>query len=189
MNRWKAMGSFSWLGLILISSGCVTHSLQTPQHSTSPQRPPTAGNYQEVGLASWYGPGFYNHKTASGEKFKKKDLTCAHRTLPFGTRVLVKNLANDRTVEVRVNDRGPFVRSKIVDLSYAAAKEIGMFPGGSAKVELRTLVAEEDSEGGKNRLPRAGDSSLEIPAASASDPSNARDSESIIDLIKKAEAK
>jgi rare lipoprotein A len=116
-----------------------------------------------VGLASWYGPGFYNHKTASGEKFKKEELTCAHRTLPFGTRLRVTNLQNDRFVEVRVNDRGPFVRNKLIDLSYAAAKGIGMFPGGSAKVSVATLVAQADS-----------------PPPS--------DSVSLIDLIKKAQA-
>jgi len=180
------MGFLSIGGLIFLSSGCVTHTFETPQHSTAPKLPPTAVNFREVGLASWYGPGFYNHKTASGEKFKKQELTCAHRSLPFGTHIQVTNLSNDRSVEVRVNDRGPFIRNKIIDLSYAAAKQIGMFPGGSARVgiALLTNVPEAGSNDGESSR-----SPTETPAVSASNVPNAHDSTSIVDLIKKAQSK
>lgn len=134
---------FMVMGVLLFSSACATYNYKNPPR-TSRNPPTTAGHYREVGLASWYGPGFYGRKTASGEKFKKHDLTCAHRKLPFGTPLLVTNLENGKNVEVVVNDRGPFIKNKIVDLSYAAAKEIGMLGAGSAKVELKTLVAEED---------------------------------------------
>ena len=90
----------------------------------------------ERGLASWYGPGFQGKATASGEIFDTRDLTAAHKTLPFGTLVEVKNVDNGRRVRVRINDRGPFVRRRIIDLSRAAAEEIEMIGPGVAPVEL-----------------------------------------------------
>jgi len=96
--------------------------------------------YQEEGKASWYGPGFYGRKTASGQRFNKHQLTCAHRRLPFGTRLHVTNLMNGKSVEVVVNDRGPFVKGRVIDLSYAAAKEIGLIKSGAAPVKLRQVL-------------------------------------------------
>ncbi|MDX7951419.1 septal ring lytic transglycosylase RlpA family protein [Lichenihabitans sp. Uapishka_5] len=90
-----------------------------------------------AGLASWYGPGFQGHKTASGERFNTETLTAAHRSLPLGCRVLVTNEANGRSVVVRINDRGPFGSGKVIDLSHASARAIGM--GGSAPVRLSRL--------------------------------------------------
>lgn len=87
--------------------------------------------------ASWYGPGFQGRKTASGETFNTHHLTAAHKTLPFGTRVKVLNVSTGRSVVVRINDRGPFVRGRIIDLSHAAAKAIGMT--GLARVALAKL--------------------------------------------------
>ena len=78
------------------------------------------------GLASWYGPGFNGHRTASGERFNTGAFTAAHRFFPFGTRVLVTNRRNGRSVEVRINDRGPFAPGRVIDLSYAASRAIGM---------------------------------------------------------------
>jgi rare lipoprotein A len=89
-----------------------------------------------LGEASWYGPGFHGNPTASGETYDQNELTAAHRTLPLGTRVLVRNLDNDRTVVVRINDRGPFVDGREIDLSYAAAQQIGMLQPGLASVEV-----------------------------------------------------
>lgn len=89
------------------------------------------------GLASWYGPGFHGHKTASGERFNQHALTAAHKTLPLGTRVHVRNLDNDKSVIVTINDRGPFVRSRIIDLSRGAARAISM--AGTERVELTIL--------------------------------------------------
>jgi rare lipoprotein A len=89
-----------------------------------------------LGKASWYGPGFHGNPTASGETYDMNELTAAHRTLPLGTRVLVRNQDNGRSVVVRINDRGPFVDGREIDLSYAAARQIGMVNPGLASVEV-----------------------------------------------------
>ena len=98
---------------------------------------------EERGVASWYGPGFYGRKTASGERLQKDAFTCAHRLLPFGTRLQVTNLENNKSVEVVVNDRGPFHRKRNLDLSYAAAKAIGILEPGKAKVKSVRIKNEE----------------------------------------------
>lgn len=90
----------------------------------------------QTGKASFYGRKFHNRKTASGKKYKRDDMVCAHRTYPFGTRLLVKNPKNDKEVVVEVIDRGPFRKKRIIDLSYAAAKEIGMINHGIIDVEV-----------------------------------------------------
>lgn len=97
---------------------------------------PSLGRPLESGVASWYGPGFQGRRTANGEKYNMYDLTAAHPSLPFGTRLLVRNASSGKTVVVRVNDRGPFKKARILDLSYAAAREIGVFGPGTAYVEL-----------------------------------------------------
>lgn len=91
------------------------------------------------GKASWYGPGFHGKRTASGERFDMNAMTAAHRTLAFGTRVLVRNVRNGREVIVRINDRGPHVRDRIIDLSKAAAAEIDLIDAGEAPVVLIAL--------------------------------------------------
>lgn len=88
------------------------------------------------GIASWYGPGFYGRKTASGERFTKHKYTCAHRKLPFGTELKVTNLSNSKSIMVRVNDRGPFIKNRIIDLSYAAAKDLGITKSGLGQVKI-----------------------------------------------------
>lgn len=95
-----------------------------------------AANAAQVGNASWYA---LHSMTASGERMNPNDLTAAHRTLPFGTKVHVKNLNNGRSVVVRINDRGPFVGGRVIDLSKAAAAQIGMIGSGTAKVSLTPL--------------------------------------------------
>jgi len=95
--------------------------------------------YQE-GLASYYGEKFHGRKTASGEVFNMYEMTAAHRTLPFGTYVRVTNLENGRSVVVRINDRGPFAKGRIIDLSYAAAKRLGMVHSGVAKVRIEVIA-------------------------------------------------
>lgn len=92
-----------------------------------------------TGQASWYGPGFYGNRTASGETFRPGTLTAAHRTLPFGTRVRVTNLWNGRSAVVRINDRGPFHGSRIIDLAHGAAQELGVTASGVAQVRLEVL--------------------------------------------------
>jgi rare lipoprotein A len=96
------------------------------------------GNVQ-TGLASWYGPEFHGKLTSNKEIFDMNDLTAAHRTLPFGTYVMVTNLDNGKSVTVRINDRGPFVEDRIIDLSYAAAKVLDMIGMGTARVRIETL--------------------------------------------------
>ncbi len=95
------------------------------------------------GVASWYGPDFHGKATANGEIYNMNDLTAAHRTLPFNTVVLVENLENGRSVVVRINDRGPYVDNRIIDLSRQAAREIDMINAGIAPVEL-FLIEEGD---------------------------------------------
>jgi rare lipoprotein A len=99
----------------------------------------TSAGAAEVGIASYYGDAFHGKKTASGEVFDQRKLTCAHRELPFGTRLKVTNLENDRSIIVRVNDRGPWVSGRIIDLSYAAAKQIGMLERGLVKVKIEII--------------------------------------------------
>jgi rare lipoprotein A len=98
-----------------------------------------SGKFIETGIASWYGKEFHGNKTANGETFNTNKLTAAHRTLPFGSIVRVTNKENNKSVIVRINDRGPFVKNRIIDLSKKAAKEIEILEAGSAEVELRLL--------------------------------------------------
>lgn len=93
--------------------------------------------YQAVGHASWYGPGFDGHKTASGKRFSRHALTAAHKSLPLNSHVRVTNLANNESVVVEINDRGPFSRGRLIDLSQAAARAIGL--RGIGKVEVTAL--------------------------------------------------
>jgi rare lipoprotein A len=90
-------------------------------------------------LASWYGPGFYGNRTSNGEVFTGNDMTAAHRTLPFGTLVRVTNQNTGRSVVVRINDRGPFIGGRVIDLSRAAAERLGIISSGKAPVSLQVL--------------------------------------------------
>ena len=101
--------------------------------------PPPITNGVQVGVASWYGPGFHGNRTANGEIYDQYELTAAHPSLPLGTRVMVTNLENGRAVQVRVNDRGPFVDGRAIDLSYAAARTIGMVGPGTVRVRIEVL--------------------------------------------------
>lgn len=96
-------------------------------------------DYQEKGVASWYGRQFHKKKTSSGERFNMYRLTAAHKTLPLSTRLLVTNLNNGRKVIVKVNDRGPFVSNRLIDLSYGAARKLGMVGLGLAPVSIQAI--------------------------------------------------
>lgn len=109
------------LALVLVVAGCVT---------TRPAAPSTTG------LASWYGAAFAGKPTASGEPFDPEALTAAHPSYPFGACVKVEAVASGRTVEVRINDRGPFVKNRIIDLSQAAARALGLLEQGVGEVRL-----------------------------------------------------
>ncbi|OCC16340.1 Rare lipoprotein A precursor [Dissulfuribacter thermophilus] len=110
---------------------------------------PTSVGYSKVGYASWYGRNFHGRPTSSGEMYNMYAYTAAHKTLPLGTYCLVENLENGKKTIVRINDRGPFVKNRIIDLSYTAAKAIGLVGPGVAKVRVTAL-----GEGTKSRVGR-----------------------------------
>lgn len=100
---------------------------------------PPPSRLSQTGIASWYGPGFHGKATASGAIYNQYELTAAHQTLPLGTHVVVTNLENGRSIEVAINDRGPFAKGRIIDLSYAAAQAIDMVGPGTALVRVDVL--------------------------------------------------
>ena len=118
-------------------------SFPKPSHQKSylqeQQQPPTKLKQLGVGVASWYGPGFYGRRTANGETFRKGTLTAAHRTLPFGTMVRVTNLENGRSVIVRINDRGPFKYHRVIDLAHGAASDLNMMRAGEINVRIELI--------------------------------------------------
>jgi rare lipoprotein A len=116
------------VALLLIAAGCAT--------KRAPAVDPVKKGHQERGLASWYGKKYHGRTTANGERFDMRDVSAAHRTLPFGTVVKVTNLENGRTLKVRINDRGPFVDGRIIDLSKKAAQKLGMVEAGVVRVKL-----------------------------------------------------
>ena len=111
---------------------------------TSAQTSEPPRNSDQKGVASWYGPGFHGRLTANGERFNQHELTAAHRTFKFGTRVCVRSSVNGKTVVVRINDRGPYAKGRVIDLSHAAAKELGMMGLGVKPVELWALEDDEE---------------------------------------------
>ncbi len=105
-----------------------------PASTAQAQPQSTAGKVIQSGRASWYGPGFQGRRTASGETFNTHEMTAAHRTLPFGTRVRVMNQRTGKSVVVRINDRGPYAHGRVIDLSRASAQAIGISGVGSVTV-------------------------------------------------------
>ena len=125
------------MGLLFLATGCL-HRHHPAPGSANRIPPPAAPIIQgEEGLASWYGHPYHGRQAASGEIYNMYDMTAAHRTLPFNTMVRVHDLDDGRDVTVRINDRGPFVEGRIIDLSYAAAQAMGM--PGLARVRLEIL--------------------------------------------------
>jgi rare lipoprotein A len=137
-----------------------------------PARPaiPAIPGVGEVGLASWYGPDFHGRKTSSGDVYDMYQLTAAHRELPLGTWILVTNLENGRSVELRVNDRGPFVGDRIVDVSYAAGRLLGMIGPGVVPVRL-TVTQPAIAPGG---IPLGATARFAVQAGSFNSLENAR---------------
>jgi len=111
--------------LVLLGAACATRA---------PQSPTTT-----IGVASWYGPGFHGRRTSSGERYDQNRLTAAHRTWPLGTSVRVTHLATGQSLVVRINDRGPFVDDREIDLSFEAARRLGMLRAGTARVRLEPI--------------------------------------------------
>ncbi|HZS11891.1 MAG TPA: septal ring lytic transglycosylase RlpA family protein [Nitrospirales bacterium] len=155
----RTLASALFFGLLLILPACGG----PPSVRDLPAGYPIG--HREQGVASWYGPGFHGNKTASGERFDMHEMTAAHRTLPFGSIVLVRSLTTGRQVKVRVNDRGPFARQRIMDLSHAAGRSLGMLGEGTDQVEL-TVVGFEGRAGAYG--------SLWVQAASFSELDHAR---------------
>jgi rare lipoprotein A len=151
------------LALCLVAQGCgfISGSSQSGTLLSARPLPPLENTIEQplatevvkvhTGKASWYGPRFEGKKTASGEAFNSLALTAAHRTFPLGSRARVTNLENNKSVIVEINDRGPFIDGRIIDLSHAAAKELGMTQDGTAqvKVELLSDAAEENAKSKK----------------------------------------
>lgn len=156
------------LALILFMAGCSTTSTPPPSASKygksstlRTQRPyqikgiwyypiPSAEGYVEEGMASWYGEDFHGKPTSCGEPYDMWAMTAAHKTLPLGTHVKVSNLDNGRSVLVRVNDRGPFVQGRIIDLSCKAAQEIGSAKPGLARVRVEAVQVASEQHIGQN---------------------------------------
>ncbi len=129
----------------LLCSACSRHRHlagarvpRSPSYGTGTEKKPRPGD-TEVGYASWYGYPYHNRRASNGEVYNKNQLTAAHLTLPFGTQTRVTNLENNQSVVVRINDRGPFVKGRILDLSLAAARAIRMLGPGTALVRLQIL--------------------------------------------------
>lgn len=133
MNENKIM-SIVLIVMSVFLTGCFTDDSSKSDSLTGP----VAGEY-ERGIASWYGAEYDGKRTASGEIFDHTLLTAAHRTLAFGTYLEVRNLENGRKIEVKVNDRGPFVDGRIIDLSERAADNLGMKISGLAQVSLKII--------------------------------------------------
>ena len=147
--------------------GCAT-SEPPPRQPTGYPRPykvfgkwyqplPHSKGFRQRGIASWYGKNFHGKKTSNGEIYDMYAMTAAHKTLPLGTYVRVQHLENKRELEVRINDRGPFVRGRIIDLSYTAAKKLGIVGPGTADVEIVALGTPAATDGGTGRTFVPGD--------------------------------
>ncbi len=126
---------FLFVVFILFLNSCVRRQILPPENV-------------QTGLASWYGPNFHGKPTSSQEIYDMYDMTAAHRSLPFGTQVMVTNMKNGKSVIVRINDRGPFIKGRIIDLSYAAAQMLDMTGEGVVPVKIEVLwnVSPEKTE-------------------------------------------
>jgi rare lipoprotein A len=132
----------------------------------------TADGYLERGVASWYGPTFHGENTSSGEKYDMYAMTAAHKTLPLPTYARVTNLKNGRSIVVRINDRGPFVANRLIDLSYTAAAKLDMLKEGTTLVEVRALAVQEPDD--LTRSAQAPPPALYVQAGAFADQTNAQ---------------
>ncbi len=124
------------LSLMVVVSGCGRKRARV---TPPPAMPRVAVGYTEDGIASWYGHPYHGRKTANGETYDMDELTAAHKTLPFGVWVEVRNKRNAERVTVRINDRGPFIDGRIIDLSRAAARKIDLIRPGTAPVRIKVI--------------------------------------------------
>ncbi|HEU4684753.1 MAG TPA: septal ring lytic transglycosylase RlpA family protein [Nitrospira sp.] len=162
-----AVGIFCSALLLSLTTGCTSPA---PKPVYFPGYPI---GYVERGVASWYGPGFHGNKTANGERYDMHRLTAAHRTLPLGSIAIVRSLTSGRHITVRINDRGPFAKNRILDLSLSGAQALGMIGNGTDQVEIRVV-------GFQGRTTDMG--ALRVQVGAFSDPQNAM---SLLDRAKK----
>ncbi|HZH03290.1 MAG TPA: septal ring lytic transglycosylase RlpA family protein [Myxococcaceae bacterium] len=127
-----------WLFSALVLGGCARSARPDADREVQERRPPSAGGKGSLGegWASYYGPGFHGKLTANGERFNRHAYTAAHRTLPFNACVRVQSVDTGKQVRLRVNDRGPYAKKRVIDVSEAAARELGMMKTGVMKVRL-----------------------------------------------------
>ncbi len=131
------------VALVAALAACTHAPRRGPEAPAPTAREPTERG--EVGLASFYGRRFQGHRTASGDRYDMRAMTCAHRSAPFGSRLRVTDLDSGRSVVVRVTDRGPFRHGRVIDLSLAAARKLGMIERGVARVRVEPLADRDDA--------------------------------------------
>lgn len=134
------------LAIGVVIEGCAKKKTQVAARPRIAAAPAPPAGTVERGMASWYGHPYHGRRAADGEIYDMETLVAAHRTLPFQTMVRVRHLANDKTVDVRIIDRGPFVQGRVIDLSHAAAQAIGLIGPGVGQVEITILTAPANPE-------------------------------------------
>lgn len=137
MSKAKDRFFISLIALMLVGTAAINKANAAPVKNVE--------NFTQTGKASWYGPGFHGRKTSNGERFNMNAMTAAHRSLPLPSYVRVTNLANNKSVIVRVNDRGPFHGNRVMDLSKGAAQQLGFVGAGSAQIRIQSLDAGNDN--------------------------------------------
>lgn len=140
-------GALFLLALCLAACGTVPTPAPAPAPASAPAPPLEQATFTQLGVASWYGAGHQGHPTATGEPFDMNKLTAAHRTLPLNTIVRVTNIATRKTIKLKVNDRGPFTRGRIIDLSARAARELGINDDGLAQVRIEVFDSDQPRSG------------------------------------------
>jgi rare lipoprotein A len=158
----KSLQRFVILIIVMLLCGCGAKTATIKQDSQKsytvfgkiyyPMKEVSPG-FSQKGIASWYGPGFHGKKTSSGETYDMHAMTAAHSVFPLNTLVKVTNLNNDKEIIVRVNDRGPFVNDRVIDLSLAAARDIGMVQCGTAPVRVSVIGPADSMIASKTAVP------------------------------------
>jgi rare lipoprotein A len=173
------------MGCLLLVSSCASKKTGVISPASRPSQKPytvmgqryeplaSHEGFVQSGIASWYGPDFHGKKTSNGEVYDMNGFTAAHKTLPLGVYVKVKNTENGREAVLRINDRGPFVKDRIIDLSYAAAKKLGVDRAGTAPVRVEALGYREGGSGQYKAVDSYDAGMYSVQIGSFKDPNNA----------------
>lgn len=173
------------VGCLILVSSCASKKTGVISPASRPSQKPytvlgktyeplaSSEGFVQSGIASWYGPDFHGKKTSNGEVYDMNGFTAAHKTLPLGVYVKVKNTENGREAVLRVNDRGPFVKDRIIDLSYAAAKKLGVDRAGTAPVRIEALGYREGSSDRYRVIDSYDVGNYSVQVGSFKDPNNA----------------